>query len=448
MVTIWPVLRLAVLGQMSAERQRTCHMVAASLRARLGLFTAAADHLVAAGLFAEALMLWFPQREMAIRAGQAQRALTMLETIPAAALGDREAQVLAIARSELRKLRGAYPAALDDLEQAQTRSGPPALAANLALLQGSIWETQSMTSLALQAYEQALSLLEGASAHQMTGLYARRGAIFAYHERDFAAAEREARLAEYTVRLFQGELADEQGDYAAATRHYHAALALAELLPDPLRQTRAHFNLAIVLARHEDAAALPHFEQVLRFYAQIGDSVRSYRTRANLASFHIQQGNFSVALPLAEAAHSFFERTGSLYWSATCAINLGEIRCAQGDYAAAMEHIYAAINAEEAALIPYAFNVLGMIQLGQGQLEAAAQTLKQSLDNADADPFAAAPAWRLLGQVYLAQSTLPQAQAALAQALALYTRLALPRECARTEALLEALPGPIRAAHI
>ncbi len=443
-VALAPLLRAAWYGELDDERRRQLHRRAAALRAAGGQATAAAHHYAAAGVPALAVQAWFPEREQELRDGQGGAALRVFAALDPAALPAAEQQALALLLAELGKRTGTVGPGLAAFDAA-TWPRQTSLRTYAQQLSGDLLEAQGLPEAALQRYEAALQAVTGLLEQQQVHLHARIGHLHMARFQNLDAAWAEACQARYAAELFQGEVQDERGKYAEARVHYQTALAVAEQLSDPLRQARAHFNLAIIAARREESGlATFHFEQTMHWYAGLGDLVRTERTRTNLAAFYVQTGRYSEAIAAAEQALAFFTQVGFTNWMALNAVNLADAHAALGELTVAERYASTVLRAEESSYVPYALTVLAEVRRQQGEHGAAAELLRQAISasQASGDLFAAAPAWRKLGEVQAHLADDGAAQAAFDEALNIYTALGLPKEVARTAERRQAHAAP------
>jgi tetratricopeptide (TPR) repeat protein len=255
-------------------------------------------------------------------------------------------------------------------------------------------------------------------------------------QREMRHAWHEAQLAQFHAVTMLGIVSDQSGDYTTARAHYVAALTVAEQLGYEAGIAQTHHYLAMLAGRRQDVdEALLHFEQAIAFYERVGDRLNREYVRGNLASMYIQARHFAAALEPAAQALSFFEAMGNAFRVAQNASNLAEAHAELGNLDQAEHYARIVLGQEEPQSHPYALYTLGTVYLQRGKLNEAERYYEQSrlIAESNDDSYLLAFAWRALGEVFRAQGQ--PAQAAFAQAIALFRQLNIDDEARRTEAL-------------
>ncbi|WP_110514365.1 tetratricopeptide repeat protein [Herpetosiphon llansteffanensis] len=441
---LWPLLRKHYWQQLSSEQRQPLHEHAAQVHALLGQWTLAAEHAIAAGDYAQAIVWWFPQRHSEIRAGYFGRMLRMLQLIPLDQLPAREAQTLAIGQAELARFIGSYDQARAGLA-AVSHTGSDSLRAYIRQLEGDLWEAQGQIEQAMQSYERAITILDTNHYHQEAILYVKRGLMHLNHERDFEAAHQAEAKTHFIAALLSGEIADEEGNYDLALQGYQTALEHACTLNDQSLQARAHASLAIVHARNERTEAIEHFNFAIRYYQSIGNNVRAARNQSNLAYFLGEINQPHESITIAQEAYSFFKQINSQFWVSLNTMTLANAHVALNQCDDAERYAQEVLHYEETAHVPFGVYILGRVANLKHEFAMAERYLHQSvqLSQAIQDRFMEAKIWRELTKLFYATQRYSDAQHALTQASDLYQQLGLHKEFDRIQHLAQGFNGQL-----
>lgn len=438
-IEIWPLLRKHHWQNLSNDHYHSLHQHAAKVHALLGQWTLAAEHAIAAGDYAQAVIWWFPQRHAEIRAGYFGRMLHMLNRVPLDQLPAREAQALAIGQAELARFIGSYDQARAGLKTVSQATGSNSLRAYIQQLEGDLWEAQGYISQALTSYERAITVLDSNQQHQEALLHVKRGLVYLNHERDFKAAQQEAAKTHFIAALLSGEIADETGHYDQAQQAYQTALEYARKINDSALQARAHASLAIVNARREQPQALEHFNFAIGYYRSIGNNVRVARTQSNLAAFLVAIDQTHEAIVIAQEAYNFFQQINSQHWISLNAMNLGDAHLLQHEYDQAERYAQEVLQYEETGHVPFGMYLLGTLATLKREFAMAESYLQEAMQLSQAieDRFIEARVWRSLTTLFYQTERYDDANEALSQAFKLYKQLGLPKELERTSQLAQ-----------
>jgi tetratricopeptide (TPR) repeat protein len=438
-VALLPALREVIYAEMPVEMQETYHAQAAQVRAERGEYTAATYHLQRAGQPEAAIDLWYPQSEYEIQRGQAGAALSLFSQISLRHLDARHRKTLILLRSELLQLMGEPARVVAEIEQSDWPSDDPATPeAKLRL--GQALEAQGQPASALETYQAGLEavtrlLRQGAQLHEQRSFTHLR-------QREMQQAWQEANLARFHAETMLGVVQDERGDYDTAHQHYLTALRVAEECSYQAGIAQTHHYLAMLVGRRQGIEqALPHFEQAMNFYEQVGDRVNREYVRGNLASAYIQARHFAAALEPAELAMRFFEAMGNPFRTAQNASNLAEAHAELGNLDQAQRFAELVLQQEEPHSHPYALYTLGTVYKLRGDWAQSERHYLQSRQIAEMndDAYLLAFAWRALGETYQAQACDTAARHAFDQALTLFMQLDIAEEIRQTEALMQPL---------
>lgn len=435
---LWPALREMVGAELSAESREQAHLRAAWLRSAHAEYTAAAYHYWQAGRPAEAIQVWFPQRQQAIARGQAGAALTIFQNISLNQVGSAEREALALLRAELKQLQGDLAGGAADLA-AVPWTTPSEISSRARLLQGYFQNARGYPDAALSTYADGMALV-ARLLNQLAQYRGRRSRVY-IRQRQLEDAWREARLAQYEVENLQAIIQAERGDLNEAEAAHKRALATAVELGHEAGVAQTHYDLAALSAQQGRLQEmLEHTAEAMRYYERIGDDFNLEMARINLAAGYIQTQQFSQAALAAQIALRFFERARDPYGLAGAAANLAEAYCELGDLAQAEHFAFYVIQQEERHMLPYAYFTLGRVRQAQGRIEQAVAALLTcaQVAEANADRYLLAYAQRALGAAYRAQGQEETAAAAYARASGLFEELGLADEVRVTRQQLAA----------
>jgi tetratricopeptide (TPR) repeat protein len=436
-VMVHPAFRTTLASVLPPEVAEMVHLQAAKVRAAGGEYTAAAYHLIQSNRPAVAVQLWWVHRRHEINQGQGTIALDLFEPLPLESLEPAERDVLILARSELRKLRGMYVPAINELARDLWHN--PVLHALGERLKGDIYEVTGDLDQAIRAYHTGLQTiarlaLEHATFHKNQGWIHMR-------QQNFPQAWQETLLAQYELEILRGDIKDETGEFATAATHYQTALHLAESLHDKEREAKAHGRLAGLLAlQGVFATAENHVMRATEQYEYIGRINLVGSMLINRALLYNLAERYQEALACAQQALQIFRMLGEPYGQAAAGQNIAEACLGLGQLAAAWEAAEAVIHLEDEEIIPDALRTQGEIQTARQAFSEAAHLIQQSIALARKQqrPYLEAYGWRALGKLWYAQGNRDEAVRCIRSALDIFAETMLPYEAQKTHQLLAA----------
>ncbi len=227
-----------------------------------------------------------------------------------------------------------------------------------------------------------------------------------------------------------GVVYDQQADYDEAERHYEQARTHYQALGDRRGVADALMGLGSVhQARGALAQALDYYFRALPLSEARGDQLGVARALSGLGVVHWMLDELDEALGFYERAYALYEEQGDALSVATTLNGIALVRGKQGDLDAAFAAYTRALAAAEAAgdrhLVALFLMNMGLAQATMEEYGAAertlqrAQTLYRDLD----DPSGNANATYYLGRFYRERGRLPEALAALDEALLLGTSI-------------------------
>lgn len=274
-------------------------------------------------------------------------------------------------------------------------------------------------------------------------LHQRRGVLL-HRQRDLRGSWEAIQRAEYELELLRGLVREEEGAYAEALETYSRARALAEHLADDALLAQVERQFAALHGRRAELAeAVAHAKRSIAIYERIGDRVSLEKLRSNLAAIYVQTEQFHEALAVGTPTYAFFQAVRDPYFSAVTAANLAEASFGIGDLEQATTYARAVLESGDTFAAPYANYTLGQVALRRGQISAAGERFRESMQQAirNDDPYMAAYAQRSLGETLLAAGDTAAAESHITRALEDFRRFGIAGEVAATEKLLTLVKG-------
>ncbi len=365
--------------------------------------------------------------------------------------------------ARMAELRGDYPAALRWIDKglntlADRETGETA---ELQLIAGLILSRRGDYDEALQKFQNALRIAQ--KLEELTVLARANNGLGVIHLRDNAAI---------------------------AIRHFQQAFDLYERagnIPGKATTYNLIANAYFDTGQWRDAE--PHYRQALNIFSQIGDVYNGVIVENNLGEIALSQGNLDEAQSFyRQALRSMEEIGGSLYIRGILNMNLGHVFIRQGEiatarkYLSAGQHHFVQVQARdflpelyrhfaEAALYNEEFpeahdqikqaldlacelnirgeqgnclRVMAEIAMRQGQTNAAAQHLRQSLValQETGDEYNTARTQFVRALLYAQTGDFPAAQQDLAQCIPVFERLGAAGDLQKAYELQKTVGSP------
>ncbi len=443
-VALAPHLRRLFLERAPPELLPALHARAAEIRAARAEATRAAEHALEAGEPARAVWLWYTNRRGEIDRGQGPHALELLRSISLDALPDtRDRAALQVARAELYQLAGRADEAVNELAHLRRRGGRSGMDGWVQLLGAQAQEMAGRTEQALEAYREAVELFTGLHAQHEVEAHLRLSFLHMYRRHEVDAARREAILARAKADAFLGDLDVAAGRFESALVSLNAAAAALDAVGDDLRtRSRVCTYLSTCYGRlGQFALALQAIERAIDCDLRRGDTVAPLYSRLNRAWLLKEMGRAAESEAEARGALAAAEQLRDPYLIAGLAAGVAEACWAQGKLDETERYALYSLQQEEEFFRAPACIQLALVRLAQGRRGEADALLQAALANSReiGDRATEATVWRDWGRALLhappdAEST-SAAQAALAQAGALFAELGLAHEVAAIAAL-------------
>jgi tetratricopeptide (TPR) repeat protein len=439
-VAVAPHVREFVYRRTPPDLRTQLHLAAAGVRESHGEYTAAAYHYVEGRRPAQAVWVWFSHRELETERGHAPGARELFRNVALSDLDhDEDRRALVILRAEQLMLTGAAEEAEDELRSirwpASHRATPYAFQ-----LEGDALQLQGRLEQSLEKYRASLSAFSATPFGQIVRLHTKTGYIYALRLRNLQEAQREASQALWKAHNFKGLTEEEAGNYAAALRHYEAALsATMEMENNQAAQSEIHSHLGHLNMRLGDApVAIQHLELAIRYDQQLGEPVKMLYDQLNLSSADIVAGRYENALEQAHTALNVAESLRHTFLIAGLTACAAEASFYLNRLDDAELHAMRSLREEEEVHRPYALTVLGWVRHAQGKFAESESLLRNAIQSAQdtQDKYAEAPAWRTLGRLYRDQHKASEAHSAFDQAIRLYRELDLTKDIEVTQELM------------
>jgi ATP/maltotriose-dependent transcriptional regulator MalT len=426
-------IRRTVRDRTPAEAASELQLLAAHECERHGQTVSAMRHYCLANQPAHAIRLWMLRRAHAIDQGQGSAALAVLQAIDANQIASKpQRDMLYVARAQLLSLTGQ----VDEQAEAASRirsSSKIHLRAYARMVQGDAAMLRNQLEHSLQHYADSLDELVDAPQIVQSKVLQRISRLHA-HQGDLAKAHAAAIQSRIASEIAHGGIEERIGNYAQAEQRYHAALELAQALPQNEASLSMLYSylgqLQWKLGRPDDAIA--QLQEAVRIGTARGDVVGTLFDRYTISAAHIVAGRFQAGLDEATDTLALARGLGSAYLIAGLTGNAAEACVGLGQFDQAERLALESLAQEEDSLRTYALTALGQVFAARGQADEATRYLRASVDAARTcdDVYAEAAAWRALYLAHKAAGSSSAAAEARSMALAIYKRLGLQHEIA------------------
>jgi len=354
---------------------------------------------------------------------------------------------------------GQYDEALEHLDQAWAivEAWPPSLErdhsqAELCRETAGLLTTRGDYRVALEWLEQGLGLSGVEKTAGGAGLYLMGAGVFHRQGDNQRAREWCLRGLQVADQLDGGERGEilARGNYLLGTilhtlgevdeavERCRRSLELYEGQGDLLGRAQAHNNLGMVYHDlGEWTLAIEQYVAAMQLAERIGYAEGRARVATNLGEVYLTQGRLDDAEQAYQSALEIAEQRGMTYGVALLHNNLGAVCLREGKWQEAEEHLsqsfalFEEIGSEE--FLPELYRHRAEVALERGDVKGALDDARRSLECARVQrmELEEGPAWRVMGQAWLAQGELDQAEEALSRALAAAVAVENQYEAAR-----------------
>ena len=439
-LTLHPAFRDLIYGQLPAGRRQALHLAAAHLLAERSRFTAAAWHYIQGGYPELAIWNWFTHRQQEIDQGQVEAALALfapLTQTPLPTFADQQALALLLAPLYVRA--GRAQEGLQVMEQTTWPTAAPSTV-QAHTLRGTLLAETGDIDRALAEYRRSLEQITKLRATQELEIHIEIGRRALVYLGDIAETTAAVQQAQLNLEVLQGELADNAGHVAAARTHYQQALALAESGGTDHQRAKVYEAWGILEARHgELAIAVDYLQKAGRHYQAAGNVIcATGMVNSGLAFAYLLRHHYQEAIGPATTALAFFQTLNHGYWQAINETYLAQAWLYVGDLVQAEQYAQQGLAREEIVVRAYCLYLLGEVRRFQGHYTEGERLCRDAIAVGESlqDLWALGPAWRALGELYLATAQPAAATDALQQALTIYRQIGVTIEIEQIAALL------------
>ncbi|MFN8492233.1 MAG: tetratricopeptide repeat protein [Caldilineaceae bacterium] len=427
-IQLLPGVRAAIYQNLLINAEKgLLHREAAALRSQYGQFTAAAYHYAASGKAADAVNLLYTYKAQTIDQGQAEAALTVLLQIPASGLDKETQEKLILLRAELQKLLGQYEPARKTLQSIYWSI--PFLSVQRCRLDADIAELCGEVNQVQHAYQTGLETIEKLLS-ESTYFHCGLGYLYTNNV-EFERAQHEVERIRHDAANLEGVIYEMRGNLLGAETAYRAALELAQATQYTYGEANTQNNLGRVYGwRGQLVAAEAQLHPAIKFFRNTGHLNKLANATYNLALARRLAKKYRAALLPAEEALHWFIQLDETYGQAIAYELLAEIHLGLGNLEQAEQYARHVIEEEHTSSRPDGLRTLGEVYIHQGKLGEAEPLLRESLALAQAtqDRILEAYALRALSALHNARADLPAAQKSLAQAQQIFRELGLTAE--------------------
>ena len=435
-VTLWPLLREVIYKELSAEKKTTFQKEAAQLRLVWGEYTAAAYHYVQAGMFADALDLWYPRMELELERGFGFEALSIFAQIPPQALTAQGSRLLSLMLAKLYQRCGKLDEGLSALDSADWEQNAP-ISAEALFVEGNLQCEKGNPTIALAKYQQSqTSALYWLSL--CSSLTANIGRLLS-DGREMEAAWREALRAKFNAEQLQGKVQEEWGKVEMARHHLEQALSIAEQLKDPILMGQIYTSLAILEARQGKIEnPYRYFTLAIEQYQSIPNLFLVELVRVNMCGWYVQIEKWEEALTIGRSVLPYFQSIGNSYICAATYSSLAKAAFFSGDMVQTERYAQQLLRLEERSFLPTAFYWLAIIRMQQRSWDEADQIFSQAEEIAtdNQDQYLLSYILKGRGECYCLQNRTEIGRTKLTAALELFQSLGIMSEIEKVNQLL------------
>jgi len=439
-ITLHPAFRELLYQQLPATQRQALHVAAAHLLAEHSRFTAAAWHYIHGGRPELAIWIWYTHRDQEINQGQVAAALELFAPLvqsPLPTFADQQA--LALLLAPLYARAGRAQEGLHVMEKTTWPATAPS-AVQAHTLRGTLLAETGAIDRALGEYRRSLDKISNLRATQELEIHLEIGRRALVYLGDIDEATTAVQHAQLNLEVLQGELADNAGRVDDARTHYQRALALAACCGTDHQRAKLYEAWGILEARQGDlTTAVDYLQQAGRFYQAAGNVVCAIgMVNSGLAFAYLLRHHYQEAIAPAETALAFFQELNHGYWQAINETYLAQAWLYCGALEKAEEYAQQGLAREEVVVRAYCLYLLGEVRRCQGRYAEGEELCREAIASGEArqDRWALGPAWRALGELYLAAGQPHAATTALQQALTIYQQLGVVLEIEEIEALL------------
>jgi class 3 adenylate cyclase/tetratricopeptide (TPR) repeat protein len=214
-----------------------------------------------------------------------------------------------------------------------------------------------------------------------------------------------------------------------AIDHFNHGLLILDRIGDEYSAAKVYNNLAVIYSQTDLARSAEYFRRALETMQRFGDTHGEAGAQQNLGVINYLRGDYPLAIEAYQHSLDMKERLGDNMGIADCHINLGEVYRAQNNLSQAIEHLEQALfivrqigaNQSEAECQ----RQLAECYLENDEPEKALSILREALTRAQtiSDLKEAGIIYRVMGNAYLHQHEIDAAVLHLGQSIKILMEL-------------------------
>lgn len=219
--------------------------------------------------------------------------------------------------------------------------------------------------------------------------------------------------------------------FVGAAAAYTTALQLAQAIHYAYGEANTQNNLGRIYGwQRYLALAEEQLQTAVEFFRNTGRLNKLASATYNLALARRLAKEYASALSPAEEALRWFVHLGEAYGRAVTFALLAEIYLGLEELPQAEQYARRVIEEEHTSCLPDGLRTLGEIYIRQGKLVEAEPWLRQSLTLAQTNQVRILEAYalRALSELHVARADIPEAESCLAQAIEIFRELGMTAE--------------------
>lgn len=436
-VALLPIFKEIIYGELPLQQRQQIHHEGAHVRAQRGQYTEAAYHLWQAEQFESAVDLWYDNQVIEIEQGKAGAAYAIFNESNAPKLPEPVARRLRVIQDRLSLMHGDAASVLEGIDS-YTWHLDERITAEAMEQWGRAHIIRGDSDGALSDFENAISVL-GELSTQIVLLHRKRGQLH-IEQATMDLAERETRLAQFEIEWLRALIELLQGRFLQAQDHLRSARQIAEAVSDAKRVAKSEQFLAMAAGNYGDYARARQYAQAaMSYFERTGDRLSLENLRAEVAGQYLNEGRFAEAIEPLETSLRFFENIKHDLRISHISSDLAEAYFETGELEYAENYALRAIQSENPRVQPYACYTLGQVRYMQNRAADAEHIFQTGLQAAQQsrDDFIAAYLHRAYGRVLCQEDRREDGFEELSRALDIFTQIQMKPEAEKTTRLIE-----------
>lgn len=437
-VSLLPIFREFVYEELSLPQRRQLNQAAAVIRGQRGQYTEAAYHLGQADQLAAAIELWYQYQDIELEQGHAGSAYILFKDAKPSGLTEHNAKQLRVIQDRLSLLHGDAATVLENIDSYSWHLDEK-ITADALDLRGQAHLIHGHMDSALSDFDSAISVL-GELSIQIVQLHRKRGQMY-IEQADLDLAKRETALAQFEIEQLKGLIEMAQGKYLQAQVTLKAARQIAADSSDAKRTAKTEQLLAMAAGNYGDYIHARQYAQAaMSYFERTGDRLSLENLRAEMAGFYLNERKFAAAIEPSKAALRFFENIKHDLRIGYLNSNLAEAYFETGQLELAEKHALRAIQSENPRVQPYACYTLGLIRYAQSRTTESEHAFQTGIYAAQktGDDYISAYLYQGYGRISCQDGRYDEGVKRLRKALFLFSQLDMKPETEETSKLIDA----------